>query len=102
MDPLGRGSGRAALSRPAPRVIVRPFFPKLRRTGRGCSRGSMLWSEAHMGARGLKVKEIRVQLRSAVSIQIVTGPSLTRLTAMSAPNSPLATGRPKLRRMFEK
>ena len=60
----------------------------------------------HMGAAAPEVKTIRaiftIQLRSVLSIQIVTGPSLTRLTAMSAPNSPVATGRPISRKMFEK
>ena len=36
----------------------------------------------------------RCYSRFRLSIQIVTGPSLTKATFMSAPNSPVATGRP--------
>ena len=50
-------------------------------------------SSPECGAEGIAVKEGYSRLRE--SIQMVTGPSLMSSTCMSAPKTPVATGRPR-------
>jgi len=60
----------------------------------------LFWQVGHLTWRGTGIAENRMTWggfysRFLESIQIVTGPSLTSATCMSAPNSPVATGPPK-------
>lgn len=74
------------------------FRVGLQRDALDCSRGSGC-DLPQMMPMDPKVKPKRRYVRSFVSIQMVTGPSLTSETRMSAPNSPVSTGRSRSRRL---